>query len=87
MMIFIGLFIAKVELNYPLINNNMGRVFIGFFVGCILYELNKILQKNKSSKKFFFIYIIITMLVSILSYEFIEKNSNKYLRKKLLKDN
>lgn len=42
------------------------------------------LSVNYSSKSFFFLFIIITLVISIASYELIEKKSNRYLREKLL---
>lgn len=46
-LIFLGMYINKTNLNYPLLNTNMSRVFIGFFIGCIVYILNEKVEKSK----------------------------------------
>ncbi|MFC3773619.1 acyltransferase family protein, partial [Paenibacillus sp. GCM10012303] len=47
LMVFIGLTIQKINLNYPLINLSMSRVFVGFFIGCLTYEACNTLKSSK----------------------------------------
>lgn len=49
--IFIGLTISKLNWNYPLLDDNTSRVYIGFFVGCFIYELNKYINGNGSKNR------------------------------------
>ena len=43
----LGVFLIKAQLNYPLFNDKMGRGFLCFFVGTILYEINCLISKSK----------------------------------------
>lgn len=63
-MILIGLTINKTQLKYPILNQNMSRVYIGFFVGCFTYELNEYLKNNKYKNKILLI-LSSTLLVTI----------------------
>lgn len=64
--IFIGITITKLNWNYPLFNDNTSRVFVGFFVGCLVYELNKFLNGNGSAYKnklILFCLILVSLVV------------------------
>lgn len=43
----LGVFLIKAQLNYPLFNDKMGRGFLCFFVGMILYEINRLISNSK----------------------------------------
>ena len=43
----LGILLIKAQLNYPLFNDKMGRGFLCFFVGTILYEINCLISNNK----------------------------------------
>ena len=58
-LILIGLSVSKLKLKYPLFNVEMARTFIGFFIGCFVYEFNNYINKNKYKNKIICINLII----------------------------
>ncbi|WP_252221729.1 MULTISPECIES: acyltransferase [unclassified Clostridium] len=66
-MVFLGLFIVKTGINYPLFNGNMERVFIGFFIGCFVYEFNNFINVSKYKNKIILLCTAILLGVTISS--------------------
>lgn len=64
-LIFIGLSINHLNIQIPLFNDSTSRVFIGFFIGCLVFEINK--QINKSSKKILFVSLLSIIFISVIS--------------------
>jgi len=46
--IVLGLIIVLNKFDYPVLNEKIGRVLIGFFIGCIAYEINLLFNRCKS---------------------------------------
>jgi len=69
--IFIGLSILQIQLNVPLFNASMGKMLIGFFIGCLTYVLNlQILKLNRKSKNIFFLIIfVLSVFIGIMVYK------------------
>ncbi len=62
--IFAGMSILQKQLNVPLFNASMGKMLIGFFVGCISFSLNnKIHELEKNKKNMLFITILVFSLI------------------------
>lgn len=64
-MIFLGLFIVKTKINYPLLNENMSRVFIGFFIGCFVFEFNNFINTYKYKNRVIAICTILFLGITI----------------------
>lgn len=66
LLIVVGLLIAKMKLNVPLLNDSMSRVFIGFFIGCCTFKINKLLVSKRAKRiikySSLFILVIVTFI-------------------------
>jgi peptidoglycan/LPS O-acetylase OafA/YrhL len=70
-MVLLGLFVIKTNANLPLFNGSMARVFVGFFIGCLLYELNLVIQTREKIRKPFLIgcfMMLISVTISVSAY-------------------
>lgn len=52
LMILLGLSIKEYQLDVPLLNQETYRVFIGFFTGCLTYELNAFMHRKNIARGF-----------------------------------
>ncbi|GAA3403020.1 acyltransferase [Paenibacillus hodogayensis] len=66
--ILIGLSITKMKLSLPLLNDGMGRVFIGFFVGCCTFEVNKLLNSQRLKKLAACISLFLLVVLFIIGF-------------------
>lgn len=66
--VFIGMSILQKQLNMPLFNAPVGKMLIGFFIGCLTYVLNlQILKLEKKNKNIIFLIILIlSVLVGVM---------------------
>lgn len=64
LIILVGITIIKMDINIPFFNGNTSRAFIGFFIGCYSYEINRKIAKNKYKNKIVFI-ASITLIITL----------------------
>jgi peptidoglycan/LPS O-acetylase OafA/YrhL len=69
--IFIGMSILQKQMNMPLFNSSVGKMLIGFFIGCLTYILNfQILKLGSKSKKLvFFVILSVSVIIGIMVYK------------------
>lgn len=68
--VILGIVIKLTGLNTFLLNQETSRVFMGFFVGCLVYELYNYVRKIKTQHVFISIYSAVFLFLSISAITF-----------------
>jgi peptidoglycan/LPS O-acetylase OafA/YrhL len=69
-LIFIGLSIHDTKLQYPIFNENIARVLIGFFMGCVTYKFNIFINNTKNKGIWMTFLVFVLSLVTFLGIMF-----------------